>query len=79
MEEEEGEENGWKGYPGMSDDEVFKIVSRPEGWGLGDEGQEGMGIPEEVDPSESSDSLKVSYYPAFISGFFLADLIQRGN
>ncbi|KAI9636614.1 HCNGP-like protein-domain-containing protein [Dioszegia hungarica] len=52
--EEAGEEDGWPGYPGWSDEEVFRRVSRP------DEipGLENWGIPAEVDPEECDDALK---------------------
>ena len=61
--EEAGEEDGWPGYPGWSDEEVFRRVSRP------DEipGQENWGIPDEVDAGECDDSLKVSSDPLTIS------------
>jgi hypothetical protein len=55
--EEAGEAEGWPGYPGMSDDEVFRMVSRPqEILGVDD-----WGIPGEVDPVECGEALKVSY------------------
>lgn len=48
--QEAGEEAGWPGYPGLSDDEVFRRVTAPRQI----EGVEGWGIPDvarEVDPA----------------------------
>lgn len=54
--ESTGESSRWgEGYGGMTDEEVFKAVIRPEEV----DGLEDWGIPRGVDPAECSEQLKV--------------------
>ena len=57
LEEETGEQVGWPGYPGLSDEEVFKLVTMPDAVDDVDD----WGIPAEVPPEETSDALQVSF------------------
>jgi len=45
-------------FEGMSEEEIFKIVTRPAEI----EGVADWGIPAEVDPDQASDALKVPRY-----------------
>jgi hypothetical protein len=45
-------------FDGMSEEEIFKIVTRPADI----EGVADWGIPAEVDPNQASDALKVRRY-----------------
>jgi hypothetical protein len=53
---EDADESGWPGYPGLSDDEVFRLVTTPRDI----EGLRDWGIPETRPQAEVNPALQVS-------------------
>jgi hypothetical protein len=58
-------------FEGMSEEEIFKIVTRPAEI----EGVVDWGIPAEVDPDQASDTLKVGRYLIYVTS---ADCVGQG-